>query len=393
MISDYKKRLSYLAVAGAAAYYGASKYIQDSKIQLVVGQKDSEEGIEKLLEQCPSLTSNEAKLLPTPYLCNGILQTIYCTKIALTTDKQSDITYDRESMTMSDEGTVSLDWYPERTYMEKAERKGKPIVLVVPGLGGSAYEYHVRCTVKQLADNLNVQTVVCNHRGSGRTPLTSPRLYNAYDTSDLQAIIKYMGSKYPESRLLCVGYSMGANLITRYLGEFGDEAKLHGAVAISCPFDTFVAGKAMNARGYFNDWLFQPNLMATIKRVIRRNLQVVQTSPLNYDIDAIMKAKRMMEVDNLVTARAYGHQDCWDYYKAASSAEFVDGIKRPFLAINAEDDPVTPVDGVPQGRFAKNPMTALALVKHGGHIGFFTGVTPRIWYIDPVVEFFQAVLQ
>ncbi|KAJ1801408.1 ATP-dependent DNA helicase chl1, partial [Coemansia sp. RSA 2523] len=160
-----------------------------------------------------------------------------------------------------------------------------------------------------------------------------------------------------------------------------------------CPYDTEVAGRALSAPGLLNDWLFQPNLMATVKRLLRRNIDVIKSSPLNYDIDAIMKASRMSEIDDLVTARTYGHKDCWAYYRAASSVEYVEKIRKPFLAINAEDDPVTPISGVPKDKFANNPCTALALVKHGGHIGFFTGVmSPKIWYLDPVAEFVSAVL-
>ncbi|KAJ2405022.1 hypothetical protein J3F80_004471 [Coemansia sp. RSA 2526] len=379
----------YAAAAGAALYFGASKYVEDSKVRLLVGPSDENKELKKLLNQCPSLSEN-SRLVPTPYLCSGMLQTVYGTQIALRKDRASNIKYVRESKVMSDGGTVSLDWYPEQPSDDVTS-----IAIVVPGLGGSAYEYHIRCVVRRMYESIkNMRIVVCNHRGSGRTPLTSPRLYNAYDTSDLTDVLNELSAKFPHARLVCIGFSLGANLITRYLGDHGHSARLSAAVAVSCPYDTEVAGRALSAPGLLNDWLFQPNLMATVKRLLRRNIDVIKSSPLNYDIDAIMKASRMSEIDDLVTARTYGHKDCWAYYRAASSVEYVEKIRKPFLAINAEDDPVTPISGVPKDKFANNPCTALALVKHGGHIGFFTGVmSPKIWYLDPVAEFVSAVLE
>ncbi|KAJ2132885.1 hypothetical protein GGH19_000840 [Coemansia sp. RSA 1807] len=379
----------YAAAAGAALYFGASKYVEDSKVRLLVGPSDEHKEMHKLLNQCPSLSEN-SRLVPTPYLCSGMLQTVYGTQIALRKDRASNIKYVRESKVMSDGGTVSLDWYPEQPSDDVTS-----IAIVVPGLGGSAYEYHIRCVVRRMYESIkDMRIVVCNHRGSGRTPLTSPRLYNAYDTSDLTDVLNELSTKFPHARLVCIGFSLGANLITRYLGDHGHSARLSAAVAVSCPYDTEVAGRALSAPGLLNDWLFQPNLMATVKRLLRRNIDVIKSSPLNYDIDAIMKASRMSEIDDLVTARTYGHKDCWAYYRAASSVEYVEKIRKPFLAINAEDDPVTPISGVPKDKLANNPCTALALVKHGGHIGFFTGVmSPKIWYLDPVAEFVSAVLE
>ncbi|KAJ2346048.1 hypothetical protein GGH92_003774 [Coemansia sp. RSA 2673] len=57
------------------------------------------------------------------------------------------------------------------------------------------------------------------------------------------------------------------------------------------------------------------------------------------------------------------------------------------------DDPVTRYEGIPQAKFKSNPYIALALLKHGGHLGFFCGLRPKIWYMTPVTEFFDAILK
>ncbi|KAJ2809527.1 hypothetical protein H4R20_000029 [Coemansia guatemalensis] len=393
-MDGYKKKLSYAAVAGVALYYGFSKYKENSKVELVMSSNDDDKDkglVRALIEQCPSLVDpQKAYLVPTPFLCSGILQTVYCSSLALKRDAYSNIKYEREMRKMSDGGTVSIDWYPGTSDTESA----KPIAIIIPGLGGSSYEYHIRSLAKHLAENSRskMRIAAINHRGSGRTPLTSSKLYNAYDTSDLEEIIEYIAETYPKARMVCVGFSLGANIMTRYMGKQEDNNPLAAAIAISCPYDTDLCGRALSVPGFFNDRLFQPNLMTAIKRVVLRNREMIQKSNPDFDIDAILKARRLCDFDNLVTAPVYGHEDCWSYYKAASSVESVDKIRRPFLAINATDDPVTTFKGVPVDKFRSNPNTALAIVNHGGHLGFFTGVSPRAWFQEPVTEFLDTVL-
>ncbi|KAJ2634275.1 hypothetical protein GGF40_004302 [Coemansia sp. RSA 1286] len=394
------------AIAGASMLIGLKKYKETCGVQLLAADDQSDEfkakvsgsenkdapaNIKSVIStQCTLLTDPESSLMvPTPYLCGGMLQTVYCTSIGLKKDAQSAVEYDRQTVTMSDNGTISVDWYPTRS--EKDSHK--PIAIIMPGLGGSSYEYHIRCMVKVLASGDNgYRVAVMNHRGSGRTPLTSGRLYNGYDTEDFRDIVNLIVAVNPNVPVVGMGYSLGANLLTKYLGEVGSDSPFSAAIAICCPFDTEVAGRSLDAKGFLNDNLFQPNLVATIKRVIKRNLEVIKASPINYDIDAIMRAKRMSELDNLITAKTYGHKNCWAYYKAASSTPYVDNIKTPYLAINSLDDPITPYKGIPMERFRSNPYVALALVKHGGHLGFFSGMDPKIWYLAHAKQFFDVLI-
>ncbi|KAJ1731744.1 hypothetical protein LPJ61_002386 [Coemansia biformis] len=384
------------AAVGAGLYYGTKRVVDKSKVRLVAAplSGDKSDGcVRAIIEaNCPSLVDpSQARLVPTPYLLNGMVHTIYCSTVALKKDSSSNIKYEREMRIMSDKGTVSLDWYPGRGGDSESTT---PVVIVVTGLGGSSYEYHVRSLAKYLATKTNskMRVVVANHRGCGRTPLTSSRLYNAYDTSDLADVVDYIAQCFPKAPIGCVGYSMGANLLVRYLGERGDNTPLTAAVGVSSPFDASLTGRSMSKPGFLNDNVFQPAVMSTLKRTVMRNLDMIQSGTIKYDIDAIMKAKRVSELDNELTAKTYGFKDCWEYYAAGSTIESVDNIKRPFLDISACDDPITPAAGIPLARIEKNPYTAVALVEYGGHIGFFTGLSPRIWVLKPIAEFLDAAL-
>ena len=43
--------------------------------------------------------------------------------------------------------------------------------------------------------------------------------------------------RYPQSELLAAGWSLGANILVRYLGEGGAECPISAAVSMCNPFD------------------------------------------------------------------------------------------------------------------------------------------------------------
>ncbi|KAJ2071321.1 hypothetical protein GGH13_003429 [Coemansia sp. S155-1] len=234
------------------------------------------------------------------------------------------------------------------------------------------------------------RVVVMNHRGTSKTPLTTGKLYDARDTGDFCDIIQGLKNSYPQAPLVGVGFSMGANLLTRYLGEQGSKSPLVAGIAICCPFDMHALAVAVHRKSLFNDQVFHPTLTSAFKRMAMRNYDVLKASSIGYDMDAIMNVKCLTEFDSLTHAKTY--KDCWDYYRDSSSVAHVGYIRTPYLAINTVDDPTSVARSIPLGHFRENPYTALALLEHGGHLGLFTGINPEIWYLNPVAEFINGVL-
>ena len=69
--------------------------------------------------------------------------------------------------------------------------------------------------------------------GAG-VPITSPQLYSAGHTEDYRVAMLYVKEKYPKAPLLGIGFSLGANVITRYVAEEGDKCRLVSAIALGC---------------------------------------------------------------------------------------------------------------------------------------------------------------
>ena len=69
--------------------------------------------------------------------------------------------------------------------------------------------------------------------GAG-VPMTSGQLYSAGHTDDLRQALIYIAERYPNAPLLGLGFSLGANVIVRYLAEEGERSRLRAACALGC---------------------------------------------------------------------------------------------------------------------------------------------------------------
>ncbi|KAI9500332.1 hypothetical protein GGI25_001085 [Coemansia spiralis] len=391
-----------LAVMGAAGVYGYRHYIDgcrikivtcDSKSSAAVRQTDAEGVVtlrDVLYTECPSLSHPDiAYMVPTLYLATGLLQTIYATMRIRLRDSSSDVEYTRELLTMTDGATLSLDWYEE-----EATNAARPIAMVMSGVGGSSHEHHIRALAKALATSpLQIRVVVVNHRGTARTPITASRPYDVGFTEDFRGAVAHVHKENLNCKIIGIGFSMGANILTKYMGEEGNACPLTCAVTVCCPFDIVISGAAMNESNMLNNLVFQPAVMSTLMRALKRAEHMDINPEWGIDKARVRNAKWLSEIEDELLVKVNGYKDRTEYYTKSSSARFVDSITVPYLAINSLDDRITPAQGIPVDKFTTNPNIALALVPRGGHLGFLTGIPPKIWFIKPILEFISAILR
>ena len=110
-----------------------------------------------------------------------------------------------------------------------------------------------------------------------------------------------------------------------------------------------------------------------------------------------LKNPTLDEFDSTFTAIAGGSSspfpfpDAASYYIWVSSHNVLDRIRVPFLALNADDDPV--VNYVPRD-CEDNGMVILGLTARGGHLGWFQSANSADrWTTEPVLEWLQMVGQ
>ncbi|KAJ2159684.1 hypothetical protein GGF46_002856 [Coemansia sp. RSA 552] len=388
---------------GLLSYVGHKRYIQGCRIQVLssdyktsaIVRQTQGEGVVTLFDvlhnECPSLTDPQlAFMVPTPYLGTGLLQTIYTTLRVRQRDTSSDVRYERELLVMEDGGTISLDWCDNGT----ETKADSPVVLMMAGVGGSSQEYHMRVMAKALTNSEpGFRVAVMNHRGTARTPITSPRPYDTGFTEDFRTAVNHVSKTHPGSKLVGVGFSMGANILTKYIGEESNHCRLSCAVAVCCPYDIKVSSAAINESNMLNNYVFQPAVMGTLMRAIKRASHLEIRPEWDLDMKRIRTATRLSELEEEMLVKIGGYRDVTQYYEESSSVHHMDNIQIPFLAINSLDDRITPPHGIPFQKFTANTCLALALVPHGGHLGFFTGMPPKIWFVEPIKEFVSAIVR
>lgn len=110
------------------------------------------------------------------------------------------------------------------------------MLCLVPGLTGTSSDIYILNVIVK-AHELNYVCVVINHRGAPGTVLNTPKLYNAASSDDVRQALAYIRKSKSNRDIFAIGFSLGANLLTKYLGEEGENTFLAGAAAVSNPWN------------------------------------------------------------------------------------------------------------------------------------------------------------
>ncbi|KAJ3540917.1 hypothetical protein NMY22_g4105 [Coprinellus aureogranulatus] len=367
------------------------------------GQGDAEGGREQLdyrtllQARCPSLFT---EFKPLWRLFNGHLQTLYC--VFGNFSKVDRMSYLRKYLQTPDGGTLGLDFAP---IDQTSVTEDTPIVVVQHGLTGGSYEPYVRAVLSRACapvekGGLGYRAVVINFRGCAGVPVTSPRLYSAGHTDDTRNALAYISQQFPKARLLGLGFSLGANVLTRYLGEEREETRLHAVCALGCPWNL-----QHNNHGLLNTFvgkhIYSKGMGGNLQNLLRKHEASLTADPAHYVCIAAknalaLKNPTLADFDEAFTRIGGGPPPHFpfpsadSYYVWGSSDKVIPDIRVPFLAINADDDPV--VTRVPMDRVS-NGLVTIRLTKGGGHLGWFqagNGFVDR-WTNRPVLEWLKLM--
>ena len=92
-------------------------------------------------------------------------------------------------------------------------------IAIAPGICNTSESVYIRRVV-HLAQMHGYRVAVLNHVGALKcVPLTSNRMFTYGNTSDYDGMVQDLVKRYAGTKFICVGFSMGGNLVTKYLGE------------------------------------------------------------------------------------------------------------------------------------------------------------------------------
>jgi predicted alpha/beta-fold hydrolase len=200
----------------------------------------------------------------------------------------------------------------------------------------------------------------------------SPKAYHSGETEDVGFVCGWLAERFPGVPLGAVGFSLGANMLIKYLGERGADASgahpLQAGVAVSPPFDLGRGADRM-AEG-FN----QVYTRTFLRRLKQKTVAKAALYEGILDVAKVLAARNLREFDGAFLAPVYGFRDADDYYARSSSGQFLAGVRVPTLVIRAKDDPFFDPADIPYEVLNANPFLIPAITEKGGHVGFMEGV-------------------
>lgn len=265
---------------------------------------------------------------------------------------------------------------PDGDFLDLVRTPGSPAaptLLLLHGLEGTPRSHYTSGTLAR-ASARGWQANLLVFRSCGGELNRAARSYHSGETSDLDFVVRRLLAERPGAPLVLAGVSLGGNVLLKWLGEQGDalEGAVHGAVAVSVPFDLARSAAHME-RGFAR--IYGWNFLKTLKV---KALQKLDQHPGIADRDRILAARTLREFDDAFTSVVHGFRDATDYYAQSSSLQFLGRIRVPTLLLSARDDPFHPVQVLDDvaAIAATNPALHLEFPERGGHVGFLEGAHP-----------------
>jgi predicted alpha/beta-fold hydrolase len=358
----------------------------------------------------------------------------------------------REVMTMGADGAMLvLDWEiplssPDNndaltlTTMDvtKPGSIDRPVVLILHGMNNDSTFGYVRSMMRTATERGWI-AVCMNLRGQDglhQLKNNTPRGYNAGYTGDLRGVVQQLEYRlkrsdgprrnddidphhcgYAGGPIFLLGYSLGANIVTKYLGE----ESLHGTLP-ECIGGGAAMGNPLHIHSGTIHFPWNVLLAAGIKRSLLQNFQAFRghhdpgfqrclrkaclSSTIGKLDDTV--APYLIRNDNKPPyAPRIGFEDGEEYWWDSSSHRYVAHVTVPLLQISAQDDFLV------FGQFARklnhcleNPNVVVVKTRCGGHLGWQESPPPSkdgkrtgmlggsgSWSDVAVADFIEALLQ
>ncbi len=278
---------------------------------------------------------------------------------------------------MADGDFIDLEW---------AEVGNPRLAILTHGLEGSADATYIQGMAGALFRR-GWDILAWNLRGCGGEENRLPRFYHSGASDDLAAVVAHAIDCRPGVTIDLVGFSLGANLMLKYLGE--DPSSLphviHRAVAYSVPCD--LACSAMRLSSFGNS-IYMRRFLRDLTGKVRAK---AKRFPESINSGRLHGIRNFQAFDDRFTAPLHGFVDASDYWKRSSCRQFLSGIPVPVLLVNALNDPFLGENCYPREEAAASENLHLELPAQGGHVAFpLFGYRGEYWSERRAAEFLGA---
>lgn len=235
--------------------------------------------------------------------------------------------------------------------------------FLVHGLAGTSQSPYMRRVAGKLTAR-GVRVFRMDLRGCGAGSGLARMPYHPGRSLDGLWALQYVAELCPRSPLAFVGFSLGANLGLKMLGEFRHQlpANLQRGIAVNPPLDLEVA--AFSLEQFFTS-IYNTRFVRSLVRQVEESTRLLRRNALLSQGDRL---RRIREFDDLYTRAVWGFSSLSEFYADGSAGPWLAHIDVPTLILASEDDPIVPptvFQNVP-----RSPQVQLNLTRTGGHLGF-----------------------
>ncbi|MGZ4970736.1 MAG: YheT family hydrolase, partial [Methylobacter sp.] len=266
---------------------------------------------------------------PAWWLNNSHLQTLYP---AFLRNVPNPPDYRRERLTTPDHDFIDIDYCGS----------GKqPLIMLIHGLTGSSQSGYIKGLQSALLKQ-GFRSAAINFRGCSGSSNDRARSYHSGETEDIHFLYQTLRQREPETPLGVVGFSLGGNVVLKWLGEHGDRLNLFAAVAVSVPLLLDVCATKLDI-GFAK--CYRGNLLKELKIYMKDKLQHLENIGRSEEaakikaLGDLTTINSFWQYDDRVVAKLHGFNDVHDYYRRSSSRQYLKSISVPTLVIQAVDDP------------------------------------------------------
>lgn len=316
---------------------------------------------------------------PAWWLNNAHLQTLYP---ALMRKTSSPPGLRRERLITPDNDFIDVDWCGAGI---------QPLIILLHGLTGSSQSGYIKGLQRTLLTQ-GFRSVALNFRGCSGEYNHSARCYHSGETEDIHFLYQTLRQREPDTPFAAVGFSLGGNVLLKWMGEQGSKLTLFAAVAVSVPLVLSTCATKLD-KGFSK--MYRGNLLRELKHYVRakqRHLEkvgkLIEASKIE-QLGDLSRIKSFWQYDDRVVARLHGFKNVQDYYQRSSSRQFLKSITIPTLVVQAIDDPFMTQEVLPDLNELSSSIY-LEITQGGGHVGFIAGdmpFKPEYWLEQRIPEF------
>ena len=289
---------------------------------------------------------------PQYLLRSGHLQTLFSVSRKLS----EPVRYRKERIETLDNDFLDLNWLSNNNLK---------IAVLCHGLEGHSHTPYMKGMAIELK-NAGWDVLAWNYRSCSKEINRTNKMYNAGETADLDRVLNHIINKKKYDQIALVGFSLGANLVLRFLYDHQSKYSnyLSACIAISCPLDLMSSSLRLS-KGL--SLIYTKKFLSALKKkVIKKEKQF----PDQYKSIYFDQINNFIDFDTHFTAPIYGFKDATDFYRQKSSINILPRITLPTLIINSLDDPFLGEECFPLELIDSNDKISFEITKYGGHTGF-----------------------